>query len=68
MLEEKHKRVEKKYGKNNLGFFLVVKEIRRFRDKEGGPSMLMVWAMDHAYCNYCKLWMQTFLFIGCVFG
>jgi hypothetical protein len=55
MHEGKHKRVGKKNGKNNLGFFLVVKEIRRFRDKEGAPSMLMAWAMDHAYCNYCKL-------------
>jgi hypothetical protein len=48
MHEGKHKGVGKKNGKNNLGFFLVVKEIRRFRDKEGGPSMLMAWAMDHA--------------------
>jgi hypothetical protein len=66
MHEGKHKRVEKKMEK--LGFFLVV-EISRFQYKEGGPSMLMVfWAMDHAYCNYCKLWMQAFLFIGYVFG
>jgi hypothetical protein len=53
--------------RKKLGFFLVV-EIRKFQDKKGGPSMLMVWAMDHAYCNYCKLWMQAFLFMGCVFG
>jgi hypothetical protein len=68
MHEGKHKGVGKQNGKQNVGCLLVVEEIRRFQDKEGGGSMLMVWAMNHAYCNYCKLWMQSVLFIGCVFG
>jgi hypothetical protein len=67
MHERKHKGVEKKMEKK-MWDFLIVEEIRRFQDKEAEPSMLMVWAMNHAYCNYCKLWMQAFLFIGCVFG